>query len=233
MKFDIVPMFTKNLYKRFAAGIHSFAHPNERHELKQQECFLACSLADARQNEAEARYCANQSKERADRWEEQTQLYQEIVSLEQRLRAEDVRASEQGGFKNGYEQGHVDSARYRDQPIYDKGHVDGYTARVHDEQRLIVHESGDGGDGGHDGQLGEPSHSEIKRCDNSHRDNPDDDNSDSDNPNVENLNDYQLHGPREMYSPPRQPSTRKHGPMIERRPEYHSRGKPFFPWRGE
>lgn len=225
MKFDIVPRFTKNLYKRFAAGIHSFAHPNERHELKQQECFLAFSLADARQNEAEARYCANKSKDRAHRWEEQAHLYQEIVSLEQRLRAEDVRSSEQRGFKNGYEQGHVDSAHYRDQPIYDKGHVDGYAARVHDEQRLVVRE------GGHDGQLGEHSHSVIKHCDNSHSDNPDDDSSDSDNPNVENLNDYQLHGPREMHSPSCQPSTPKHGPIIKTRPGYQCRGKPFFPWR--
>ena len=230
MKFDIVPTFTKNLYKRVAAGVHSFAHPNERRELKQQECFLAFSLADARQSEAEARYCANKAKERADRWKEQAHLYQEIISLEQRTRVEDIRSSAQRGFNNGYEQGHVDSAHYRDQPIYGKGHADGYAARVHDEQRLVVHE---GGHGGHDGQLGDHSQSEAKRGDNSHSDNQADDNSDSDNANVENLNDYQLHGPREMHSPSRQASTPKRGPMIERRPQYHSRGKPFFPWRGK
>ncbi|MCJ1463165.1 hypothetical protein MMC07_001770 [Pseudocyphellaria aurata] len=244
MGVRIIPLFAKGICARIAAGIHSFVHPNERRELQRNECALATALADARQNEAYAHRCANRFRDRAHQSEERTQMYKERVRLEQRRRAEEVQLSGHCGFRAGYEQGHVDSAAYRDLPIYDRGLVDGYSARVKDERRQVPHWVRHGqcghqstgavqpGDTSCSDELtGENSHADISRGESSHGHGSHADSSHGRTPLLERQQDYRLIGPREMNSPSRQSNPPTNRPMtVQNR---RGRRNPFFPWRGD
>ncbi|MCJ1429566.1 hypothetical protein MMC29_007481 [Sticta canariensis] len=217
MKIDIVPSFAKSICKRVAAGIHSFAHPNELHEFQQRERSLAIALADAHQNEEYAHYCVNKFRERGHQSEELAEHYKCLFRREHRRRAEEVCSCQNRGFEDGHEQGNMDSAYYRDRPNHNKGRADDYAARMDHERRWIVQRSD------RRGHRGENSPGDIQHGDST---------SDN-NPQGENLHDYNLHGPREIGSPPHQPNPLEHCRRNKRRPDFRSSRKPFFPWRAE
>ena len=234
MRIKIIPLLTKSLYNRIAAGIHSFAHP---YQSEQQEGIFADALAEARQSEAYVVDCINKFRDTAHKAEQQAKFYQELARHEHRMRAEEQRkraevvcTSEHCGFKNWYEPGYVDSAYFQDQPTYNEGHADGYAARVHDELRL--HENGYGR------HSGEYSHGETRYDKTPNAVTLDEETqhrgySEKDDTDGEDLQDLHLYGPMELDLPSPPPTPPRHRWRTGKRPESHSPRKPYFPWHGD